>query len=108
MALPFPAQEEADPGRDTLFGGASIDTFYLLGGGDTVDGGSGRTDVDYRFSPAAATVDVEAGTGSTAGGTPIDVFSGSSRVSVGGSLFADTLLGHSGRDELFGRGGRHD
>lgn len=45
-----------------------------------------QTGIDYRFSRVAATVDVEAGTGSVAGGTHVDVFSGP-RVSVGGSLF---------------------
>src|SRR5262245_22246953 len=88
-------------GNDSIFGGSGNDWITGGAGADVINGGSGLDRAYYTDSSAAVTVSLFTGTGSgghAEGDTLIGV------ESLLGSAFADTLVGDSGPNELFGYG----
>ena len=80
-------------------------------GAQSIVGGAGLDKIDYRFSPAAVTVDLAAGSASDGYGS-VDTLSGVEQ--VGGSRFADAISGNGlanrldggdGNDRISGAGG---
>lgn len=86
---------------DTLLGDDTGNTFYPLGGDDTVDGRGGFDVVVYVQSPAAVVVDLAAG--SSSGGEGADTLT--SLEGAVGSAFDDELYGDDLDNSLFGVGG---
>ena len=91
--------------RDTLTGDGDANFFIGMAGGDEMDGRGGVDLVNYVFSSAGVTVNLDTQTtsGGDAAGDSITGFE-----SVGGSGFADSLTGSSSDDSLFGIGGDDD
>lgn len=86
---------------DTFLGDERSNTFYPLGGDDTVDGGEGFDVVVYVQSPAAIVLDLLAGTAT--GGEGSDSLTS---IEGGvGSAFDDELYGSDGNNSLYGVGG---
>jgi Ca2+-binding RTX toxin-like protein len=86
---------------DTFLGDTAGNTFYPLGGDDTVDGGDGFDFVVYVQSPAAIVLDLLAGTAT--GGEGND-----SLTSIEGAIgtaYDDELYGSDGDNALYGSGG---
>jgi Ca2+-binding RTX toxin-like protein len=110
---------DASPFDDTLKGTGGMDVFYGEGGNDTinglggtdyiapgigddkVDGGGGSDWVDYF--DAAAGVRVNLAKGTSTGGSGADTLR--SIEAVGGSKYADVLVGSPGANRLEGLGG---
>ncbi len=105
-------------GNDTLIGGDGDDTFTLqtesLGGYgiDSIDGGSGADSLNITdgLASTAATVDLEAGTLSGAGGSAtlvsIEYVSGTNLGDrITGNAASNVFLGNAGDDTLDGAGG---
>ncbi|MDJ0950578.1 MAG: calcium-binding protein [Alphaproteobacteria bacterium] len=121
---------EGSEGRDSLIGGNpasnGFEQFRPRGGNDTVDGGSGFDQIDYRFSgivdadggtagDQGVSVNLDSGTavGTTDGGTFTDSLTNIEEAS--GSPLNDTLIaddlgsslrGRQGDDSLVGGAGR--
>ena len=91
-----------DEGANILSGGKGNDALFGGAGADLLDGGEGTDRTDYGSSAAAVIVDLAAGTGSggeAAGDRYVAV------EDVGGSAFADTLVGDPGNNRLWGHAG---
>ena len=86
---------------DSMTGGAGAQRFRPRGGADTIDGGAGVDEVDYRFSGGddGATVDL-------ASGTAVDPTGATDTLSnienVRGSDLADHITGDAGTNRLRG------
>jgi Tol biopolymer transport system component len=91
--------------RDTLTGDGNENFFIGMAGGDDMDGRGGVDLVNYVFSDAGVTVNLDTQTtsGGHAAGDSITGFE-----TVGGSGFADSLTGSPDDDSLFGIGGDDD
>lgn len=104
-------------GADRLFGGAGSDILIGGGGNDRLNGGNFADTAKYTDATAGVTVDLAAGTAtSAAGGDQANIGNDTliSIENVTGSAFADKLLGDGlanilsglgGDDEIEGRGG---
>ncbi|MBI1393597.1 MAG: type I secretion C-terminal target domain-containing protein, partial [Alphaproteobacteria bacterium] len=97
-------------GDDTLVGGAGNDEMYVYTGNETFDGGDGIDTLLFTALPSAITVNLAAGTATTAYGSAII----SNIESVWGTNLADTisgneennsLVGSKGADTIYGGGG---
>jgi Ca2+-binding RTX toxin-like protein len=89
---------------DTLIGSdTESESFFGLGGNDTIDGGDGDDEVLYFFAPGGVTVDLEAGTAANDGYGDVDTLTGIE--GVGGSQFADVLHGDDADNEFAGLAG---
>ncbi len=95
---------------DTFLGDDGSNTFYPLGGDDTVDGREGFDFVVYVQSPAGVVVDLLAGMSS--GGEGADALTSVEGVvgsafddQISGDDFDNALYGVGGDDTLDGRGG---
>ena len=89
-------------GDDTLSGGNDADTLVGGLGNDVLQGGSGRDVADYSANTAATTVDLQAGTASSAD-SGSDTLSGVEDASGGAGN--DTLTGDAGDNQLWGQAG---
>ena len=101
-----------DGGSNYLIGNDGHDTLIGTGGNDILDGGVGHDIVNYSWSPAAVTVNLEAGTGK-GGHAEGDIILEIEEVTGSdyddkliGNEFPDRLNGGDGDDELRGNGGR--
>jgi Ca2+-binding RTX toxin-like protein len=98
-------------GNDTLNGSAGDDLLTGGTGADGLNGGSGFDTASYKFSNAAVTVNLGAGTGAgghAAGDTlgEIEKLIGSNfNDTLIGNVFANSLHGGAGDDTLSGAGG---
>jgi Ca2+-binding RTX toxin-like protein len=86
---------------DTLLGSSESDTFYPLGGNDTIDGRDGFDFVVYLQSSAAVVVDLAEG--AAAGGEGSDTLT--SMEGVVGTAYDDDLFGDDLDNALYGLGG---
>ena len=91
-----------DGGANLIDGAAGDDTLVGGAGADTLIGGDGTDTADYSASPAAVTVDLEAGTGH-GGDAEGDILTGIENVI--GSAFGDRLTGNGGGNRLDGGAG---
>ena len=93
---------------DRLIGRAGPDTFILIGGNDTIDGGDGHDGVLYASDTAQTGVSVDLAEGTATGMAAKSTFldSLSNIESAAGTHFADTLVGSDAANQLFGNGGR--
>ena len=89
-------------GRETLTGGAGDDTIMASGGGDLILGGAGIDMVDYREWTVGVTANLMITARSASIGL-LDAFV--SIENLGGSEFADLLIGNALANTLVGRGG---
>ncbi|MGD1880474.1 MAG: family 16 glycosylhydrolase [Kiloniellaceae bacterium] len=99
-----------DAGDDLLLGGAGDDTLRGGGGIDSYDGGAGGDTILLTGARAALTVDLDAGTLTTASGPETfvsieNIVGGLGNDTIAGSADANALSGGDGRDLLIGRGG---
>ncbi|MEL7098461.1 MAG: hypothetical protein AAGM84_06490 [Pseudomonadota bacterium] len=90
-------------GADTLNGGAGDDRLVLGAGGGTVNGGADHDRLILTRATGGVTVDLGAGTGTTAGGNAIAV---TGVEDIIGSAFGDRLTGTAGANLI--RGGEGD
>ena len=88
-------------GDDWLFGGAGNDILRGEAGNDTLDGGEGFDWASYFTAPSGVTVNLDAGTAT--GGDGNDTLPAIE--SVIGSVYADTIYGDSGQNDISGNGG---
>jgi Ca2+-binding RTX toxin-like protein len=104
------------PGNDLMVGGPFNDTFdqgSAADGADTIEGGGGVDEVDYRLrtNPITATLgngaadDGEVGEGDNIDGNVERVFGGEGDDTLVGSTAANRLYGGLGNDEIYGGGG---
>jgi subtilisin family serine protease len=92
---------EGTAGDDVICAMDGDDVIVIGSGNDSIDGGPGFDYVDFRGSSAGVTVDLAAGTASSAGFT----ITLRNVEGVIGSPFADTIAGDRGQNEIFGMGG---
>ncbi len=90
---------------DSLTGDAQDNTFIGMAGADDLRGGAGIDLVNYVFSSAGVTINLDTQTYSGGDATG-DVLTGFE--AVGGSAFADSLTGSPDDDVLSGLGGDDD
>lgn len=89
-------------GDDILNGNAGNDLLNGGGGADTLIGGSGYDTATYKWSNTGVTVDLENNDNNLGGQAIGNVITGVEALE--GSEYADTLLGDSGDNELYGYG----
>ncbi|ODT80451.1 MAG: hypothetical protein ABS76_16055 [Pelagibacterium sp. SCN 64-44] len=120
-----------DAGNDMVYGEDGNDTFYatLNDGNDTYDGGAGTDTLNFAAITAAATINLQTGTASSAqtgtdklvsienvvGGSGNDVITGSAgnnvlsggggNDTIRGGAGNDTIRGGAGNDRLYGDAG---
>lgn len=87
---------------NTIVGNTGNNTLAGLGGGDIIDGGAGTDTVTYAESDTAVSVNLLAGTAS-GGHAEGDVLSNIENVTA--SEFADTIIGNTAANVLYGLGG---
>ncbi|MCC1491842.1 hypothetical protein [Cognatishimia sp. F0-27] len=99
-------------GADTLRGGGDDDLFFADGGADSINGEAGFDTLSFAFVASAATVDLAAGTASSAttGADMLEQIEGVIGSALGDTLqgadaVANRIVGGDGADELSGRGG---
>lgn len=93
---------EGRGGDDVLFGQGGADTLRPGAGADAVFGGSGRDRIDYYDGNGPVTVDLAQGTATDWTGAVDRLFGFED---VGGSLYADTIIGDSRGNEINGNYG---
>jgi len=92
-------------GMDYFYGGKGIDYFKGMGGGDIVNGGT-LTIIDFRWAPAAISVNLSKGSVQQTGGAGLITLIGVRGVE--GTVFADLIWGHNHNDILNGNAGNDE
>lgn len=98
----FQGAISTDAGNDTMAGGAGADALGSDVGNDTIDGGADVDSLSYFNAPAGVTLDLASAGPQNTGGGGTDTVAGVEN--VGGSNFADTLLGDAAANALRGEG----
>jgi Ca2+-binding RTX toxin-like protein len=96
------SQLYGEDGDDVLTGGTGNDNFYGGAGADTITGGDGFDTADYSGVSGPVTIDLAAGTGTSAEAEG-DTLSAIERVI--GSSFGDVLIAEAIGSDLYGAGG---